>query len=90
MVSPLPCESGAKTVIGREFLKFRLLLCQTIPCLRTNTSLSLTFYITIPTTDIMHPTDAPKVQSRGVLTTSSGSPVDNNQTSQTAGEDGPV
>ncbi|KAJ1673972.1 catalase A [Spiromyces aspiralis] len=38
----------------------------------------------------MHPADAPKVKSLGVLTTSGGAPVDNNQTSQTAGEAGPV
>ncbi|KAJ1920792.1 catalase A [Mycoemilia scoparia] len=38
----------------------------------------------------MHPSDAPKVQSRGTLTTSNGNPVDHNQTSQSAGEAGPL
>ncbi|KAJ1736594.1 hypothetical protein LPJ68_006072, partial [Coemansia sp. RSA 1086] len=37
-----------------------------------------------------HPADAPKVASRGVLTTANGNPVDDNQTSLTAGENGPV
>ncbi|KAJ2678518.1 catalase A [Coemansia spiralis] len=37
-----------------------------------------------------HPSDAPSVTSRGVLTTANGNPVDNNQTSLTAGEYGPV
>ncbi|KAJ2723731.1 catalase A [Coemansia sp. Benny D115] len=37
-----------------------------------------------------HPSDAPTVASRGVLTTGNGNPVDNNQTSMTAGELGPV
>ncbi|KAJ2509966.1 catalase A, partial [Coemansia sp. RSA 2049] len=37
-----------------------------------------------------HPPDAPSVASLGVLTTANGNPVDNNQTSMTAGEYGPV
>ncbi|KAJ2644056.1 catalase A [Coemansia sp. RSA 1694] len=37
-----------------------------------------------------HPSDAPSVASRGVLTTANGNPVDNNQTSMTAGSLGPV
>ncbi|PIA17090.1 catalase [Coemansia reversa NRRL 1564] len=39
---------------------------------------------------LQHPSDAPTVDSRGVLTTANGNPVDNNQTSLTAGEYGPV
>ncbi|KAJ2304507.1 catalase A, partial [Coemansia sp. RSA 2611] len=37
-----------------------------------------------------HPADAPAIASRGVLTTSNGNPVEDNQTSLTAGENGPV
>ncbi|KAJ2810408.1 catalase A, partial [Coemansia furcata] len=37
-----------------------------------------------------HPSNAPSVASRGVLTTANGNPVDNNQTSMTAGSLGPV
>ncbi|KAJ1856253.1 catalase A [Coemansia sp. RSA 2131] len=39
---------------------------------------------------MVHPTDAPAITSRGVLTTSSGNPVDDNLTSMTAGENGPI